>query len=67
MFKNIKTALTGFAASVLGLIGSAQAAVPVAVTDEMASMKADAITVASTFLVAFIAIVAFNYMRKPAK
>lgn len=50
-----------------GLIGSAQAAVPAEVTTAITDMKADALTVAAGFLVAFIAVTAFLYMRKGAR
>ena len=52
---------------VVGLVGVAMADVPAEVTGAMTSMKADALTVATGFLVAFIAVSAFLYMRKGAK
>lgn len=48
------------------MAGNAMAAVPEAVTTAMADMKADAIVVASAFLVAIIAIAAFKLMRRGA-
>lgn len=49
----------------LALIGnSVYAAVPLVVTTELETMKADALTVAGLVLVAIIAVVAFKFMRK---
>lgn len=46
---------------------SAFAAVPADVTAAMSSMQADGIAVATVFLVASIAIIAFLFMRKGAR
>lgn len=46
---------------------SAFAAVPTDVTTAMSSMQADGIAVATVFLVASIAIIAFLFMRKGAR
>jgi Inovirus Coat protein B len=46
---------------------AAQAAVPAAVTTAITDMSADALVVATAFLVATIAIVAFLFMRKGAR
>lgn len=49
----------------LSLFGfSAQAAVPVAVTDAITTMSADAATVATAVLVGIIAVVAIKFIRK---
>lgn len=57
------------ALSALALISPAVvfAAVPEAVTTAMSDMKADALTIATAFLVAVIAVTAFTFMRKGAK
>ena len=46
---------------------SAFAEVPVAVTTAMTAMQTDALTVATAFLVATIAVIAFVFMRKGAR
>jgi hypothetical protein len=45
----------------------ASAAVPAGVTTAIADMSTDATTVATAFLVATIALIAFLFMRKGAK
>ena len=49
---------------VLGLASQVHAAVPTEVTTALGDMKDDALTVAGLVLVAFIAVVAFKFMRK---
>lgn len=51
-------------AAVGAVSSSAFAAVPEAVTTELSTMKADALTVAGLVLVAIIAVAAFKFMRK---
>lgn len=52
-------------ASALALAGAnVMAAVPADVTTELATVKADALTVAGVVLVAIIAIFAFKFIRK---
>lgn len=46
---------------------SAFAEVPAAVTTAMTAMQTDALTVATAFLVATIAVIAFVFMRKGAR
>lgn len=46
---------------------SSFAAVPAAVTTAMTDMQADAITIATAFLVATIALTAFLFMRRGAR
>lgn len=46
--------------------GSALAAVPEAVTTAISGMQADAIAVATVFLVATIALTAFKFMKRGA-
>jgi len=45
----------------------ALAAVPAAVTTAISDMQADALTVATAFLVATIVVIAFLFMRKGAR
>jgi polyferredoxin len=55
-------------AAVSGIaVGQAFAALPTEVTTAMTDMKTDGIAVATAFLVATIAVVAFLFMRKGAK
>jgi hypothetical protein len=58
--------ITGAAALVPVLVGQAYAAVPAGVTTAMEDMQEDAITVATAFLIAVIALAAFKMMRKGA-
>lgn len=46
---------------------AAHAAVPLTVTTAMDDMKTDALAVATAFLIAAIAVIAFLYMRRGAK
>lgn len=63
---NKKFARLSAAASVtlLGAVGSAQAAVPTEVSTALTDMKADGVTVALGFLVAVIAVKAIHMMRR---
>ena len=45
----------------------AKAAVPAEVTTALSTMQADAVTIATVFLVAVIALTAFLFMRRGAK
>lgn len=47
----------------LGLVGSAQAAVPAAITTAIADMQSDGVTVATAFVVAAIAVSAVKFLR----
>jgi hypothetical protein len=68
MLKKIKGVLVSSIAAPLAFVGtSALAAVPADVTTAITDMKADALTIASAFLVATIAVIAFLYMRKGAR
>ena len=60
----IQTRLALVPAAVLASAGSAFAAVPPDVTTALTDMKADALTVAGLVIVAFIAVMAFKFMRK---
>ena len=57
----------GVGAAGLGLVAEASAAVPAAVTTAISDMQADALTVATAFLVATIVVIAFLFMRRGAK
>lgn len=46
---------------------AAQAAVPASVTTAISDMQADALTVATAFLVATIVVIAFLFMKKGAR
>lgn len=61
--KSRNLARAGIAAGA-ALVGQAHAAVPEGVSTELATMKADALTVAGLVLVALIAVAAFKFMRK---
>ena len=52
--------------ALVAYVNQALAAVPADVTTAMADMKSDGIAVATAFLVATIAVVAFKFMRKGA-
>lgn len=52
------------AGGVLALVGSAQAAVPTAVTSALGDMQTDGVAVATLVLVAIIAIAAIKFIRK---
>lgn len=45
---------------------SSFAAVPADVTTALSTMQADAVTIATVFLVAIIALIAFKFMRRGA-
>lgn len=63
MLKKIK----GVIVSTCGFgCASAYAAVPTEVTTALSTMQADAVTIATVFLVAIIALIAFKFMRKGA-
>lgn len=51
------------AASLAGVVGSAHAEVPAAITTAIATMQADGVTVATTFVVAVIAVAAIKFLR----
>ncbi|CAG4882791.1 conserved exported protein of unknown function [Georgfuchsia toluolica] len=57
-----KLGLTG--AALLAFVNQCLAAVPAEVTTAMGDMKTDGIAVATAFLVATIAIIAFKFMKK---
>ena len=60
-----KLGLAGTA--LLAYVNQALAAVPADVTTAIGDMKTDALTVATAFLVATIAVTAFIFMRRGAK
>ena len=62
--QKIQTRLALVPAAVLASAGSAFAAVPAEVSTALTDMKADALTVAGLVIVAFIAVMAFKFMRK---
>lgn len=64
MKKSILVRLAAIPSVVAASAGSALAAVPVDVSTELTTMKADALTVAGLVLVALIAVMAFKFMRK---
>ena len=67
MLQKIKRQSSFVGAVIVSGIGSAHAAVPAAVTTAISDMQADALTVATAFLVATIAVVAFLFMKRGAK
>lgn len=67
MLKSVRAKYAVVVSSLLLAAGSAFAEVPADVTTAMTSMKTDAMTVATGFLIALIAVAAFLYMRKGAK
>lgn len=50
--------------SLLALCSAAQAAVPAAVTDAIADIQTDAMAVATTVLIAVVAVFAIKFIRK---
>lgn len=63
MKKSLFARLALIAAVSVGAAGSAMAEVPAAVTAAIATMQADGVTVATTFLVAVIAVAAIKFLR----
>lgn len=59
-FNSLRVVIGG---CLLGLIGSANAAVPAAITTAIADMQADGVTVATAFVVAAIAVAAIKFLR----
>lgn len=56
----------GVALATVG-IGSAVAAVPTEVTTALGDLKTDSVTVASLAFAAFLAVLAFGYMKRAAR
>ncbi len=65
--KLLRALFASLFAMLLMAVSSVYAAVPTEVSTAITDMKADALTVASAFLVALIAVIAFLFMRKGAK
>jgi len=61
---NKRFKLTLAPAALLGVIGSAHAAVPAAVTTALTDLQTDALTVAGIILAAIVAVYAFKFIRK---
>jgi len=64
MWGSLKRRAAAVGGSALVLLGSAQAAVPAAVTTALDDMGADGISVATVVLVAIVGVFAFKFMRK---
>ena len=63
MNKRFSRSLSLVGAGLVGVVGSAQAAVPAAITTAIADMQADGVTVATAFVVAAIAVAAIKFLR----
>jgi hypothetical protein len=63
----MKAKLLALSALGTSALGNVYAAVPTEVTTAITDMKADAVTVATGFLVAAIVVTAFLFMRRGAK
>ncbi len=63
MNKRFTRSLVLVGAALVGGVGSAQAAVPAAITTAIADMQADGVTVATAFVVAAIAVAAIKFLR----
>lgn len=63
MNKRFTRSLSLVGAGLVGVAGSAQAAVPAAITTAIADMQADGVTVATAFVVAAIAVAAIKFLR----
>lgn len=58
------TTVGGATAGVLALAGSAHAAMPTGVTEALTDLQDNAVTIATTVLLAIIAIFAIKFIRK---
>lgn len=56
--------ITAALVTMVGLLGSALAAVPAAVSTALTDLQADALTVAGIVLAAIVAVYAFKFIRK---
>ena len=64
MKKSIALRLAAVPAFVAATAGTAQAAVPAAVTTALADLSTDSLTVAGIVLAAIVAVYAFKFIRK---
>lgn len=64
MNKQFRFSRSATVATLAGLAGAVQAAVPADVTTAVADMKADGLVIATAVLVAVIAIAAVKFIRK---
>lgn len=65
MFQTFKTRyLVPAGAGLMVLAGSAHAEIPTAVSDALADLSTDALTVAGIVLAAIVAVYAFKFIRK---